>query len=537
MFSPQPAGDGFCGTNGEEPVCWGGGTPTPAVDVWARASGTCSVTMVGELQCADPSCPDMTHATFVGVNVRGDSVCGVTDEGIAWCGECAPGGAGASPRQVAQDPAQDVERRCTVDTTGTLRCRGFLEGVVLGDFAEVVAGEQQACARDVAGRVYCFGEFASAPPAGLIARAIAATRRVACAVATDGTLQCWGDPVGLDDLLSPPSGNDFVDVAMGDEHGCALRSTGELSCWGYELSGETSPPSALRLTTLTGGDCGFDTGGAYVCWGATSPRFDEVVCWDRDCRALSASAFARVTGRQPDRYDILPRDFGLITDFCTVSPEGQLSDIGGGLTGQCNAGASEFQRPPDTVSILDIASVRNAEGQVLCALTDDIQSDARSLRCWGAGFATGLSHPGFHVGTYTALSLGLDQLCALQPNGLPRCFPDGVTPAPPAVALSAIASSVGQTCGVASSDGHLVCWGNQALTPPSGAFEEVTLGNGFGCARESSGDVTCWGSSAYDAHVPPSGVRFLSIGATDTRVCGIDEDQRLRCWGEYAWNL
>ena len=537
VFSPQPAGDGFCGTNGEEPVCWGGGTPTPAVEVWARASGTCSVTMVGELQCADPSCPDMTHATFVGVNVRGDSVCGVTDEGIAWCGECAPGGAGASPRQVAQDPAQDVERRCTVDTTGTLRCRGFLEGVVLGDFAEVVAGEQHACARDVDGRVYCFGEFASAPPAGLIARAIAATRRVACAVATDGTLQCWGDPVGLDDLLSPPSGNDFVDVAMGDQHGCALRSTGELSCWGYELSGETSPPSALRLTTLTGGDCGFDTGGAYVCWGATSPRFDEVVCWDRDCRALSATASARVSGHQPDRYDILPRDFGLVTDFCTVSPEGQLSDIGGGLTGQCNAGASEFQRPPDTVSILDIASVRNAEGQVLCALTDDIQSDARSLRCWGAGFATGLSHPGFHVGTYTALSLGLDQLCALQPNGLPRCFPDGVTPAPPAVALSAIASSVGQTCGVASSDGHLVCWGNQALTPPSGSFVDVTLGNGFGCARESSGAVTCWGSSAYYAHVPPSGVRFLSIGATDTYVCGIDEDQRLRCWGEYAWNL
>jgi hypothetical protein len=58
--------------------------------------------------------------------------------------------------------------------------------------------------------------------------------------------------------------------------------TGELTCWGYELSGETSPPSALRLTTLTGGDCGFDTSGAYVCWGTPrSPRFDEVVCWDR----------------------------------------------------------------------------------------------------------------------------------------------------------------------------------------------------------------------------------------------------------------
>jgi hypothetical protein len=72
---------------------------------------------------------------------------------------------------------------------------------------------------------------------------------------------------------------------------------------------------------------------------------------------------------------------------------------------------------------------------------------------------------------------------------------------------------------------------------PAAAFEEVTLGNGFGCARAASGDVTCWGSSAYDAHVPPSGVRFLSIGATDSYVCGIDEDQRLRCWGEYAWNL
>ncbi len=539
VLSPQPAGEGYCGINGEEPVCWGGGVPLPTVDVWASASGTCSVTMAGELQCADPSCPDMGHAAFVGVNVKGDSVCGVTDEGIVWCAECAPGGAGAptSPRQVAQDPAQDVERRCTVDTTGTLRCRGFLEGVVLGDFAEVVAGEQQACARDVDGRVYCFGEFASAPPAGLLARALAATRRVTCAVAAEGTLACWGDALGLGELLSPPPGNDFVDVAMGDQHGCALRTTGELTCWGYELSGEISPPSALRLTTLTEGDCGFDTSGAYVCWGATSPRFDEVVCWDRDCRALSASAFARVTGRRPDEYDILPRDFGLITDFCTVSPEGQLSDVGSGPTGQCNAGGSDFQRPPASLPIVDIASVRNAEGQVLCAVTAEMLPNLGQLRCWGAGFAIGLSHPGLHVGTYTDVSLGLDQLCALQPNGLPRCFPDGVTPAPPAVALSAIASSVGQTCGVAISDGHLECWGNLALTPPGGAYEEVTLGNGFGCARAASGDVTCWGSSTYGAHVPPAGVRFLSIGATDTYVCGIDEDQRLRCWGEYAWNL
>ena len=70
-------------------------------------------------------------------------------------------------------------------------------------------------------------------------------------MATDGTLACWGDPLGLPNLLSPPAGSDFVDVAMGDQHGCALRTTGELHCWGYELSGEISPPSALRLTTLT----------------------------------------------------------------------------------------------------------------------------------------------------------------------------------------------------------------------------------------------------------------------------------------------
>lgn len=539
VSSPQAAGDGICGIAEELPICWGNGGSTPPPRTWAamatHPSGPCSLSMAGEVQCAATSCPDMTHASFVGLAITGDTVCGVTDEGMVWCSECAPGGVGA-PSPLRQT-AVDFDSHCSVDPSGTLRCRGFLEGVVLGDFVEVVAGEQHACARDADGRVYCFGAFATAPPSGLRARALAATRRVACAVATDGTLACWGDPLGLPNLLSPPAGSDFVDVAMGDQHGCALRTTGELHCWGYELSGETAPPGALRLATLTEGACGIDTSGAYVCWGSTEPRFDEVVCWDRGCHALNASAGARVSGSRPDVYDILPRDFGLITDHCPVSPTGQLFYTGNGNTSQCNAGGSDFERPPASLPIVDIASVRNGSGQVLCALTAEMLPNLGQLRCWGAGFAVGLSHPALHIGTYTDVSLGIDQLCALQPNGLPRCFPDGVTPAPPAVALDSIASSVGQTCGVASSDGHLECWGDLALTPPVGDFAEVTLGRGFGCARAASGDVTCWGSSTYDAHVPPTGVRFLSVAATDTYVCGIDEDQRLRCWGEYAWNL
>lgn len=539
VSSPQPAGEGLCATHEDDVVCWGDGIATPAPFEWApvadHARGACSITMAGELDCADPSCPDMSHATFMGVSVTGDTVCAVTDEGLVWCADCAmtSGGTPTPARQLAVD----FTRRCSVDVSGTLRCRGFLDGLVLGEFEEVVAGDRHACARDADGLVYCLGELASPPPAGLRARALAATRRVACAVATDGTLACWGDAQALGDLVSPPPGSDFVDVAMGDQHGCALRTNGELSCWGYELSGELSPPSALRLATLTEGACGIDTSGEYVCWGATAPRFDEVVCWDGGCRVLNASAGARVSGFRADEYDLLPRDFGLSTDACHLTPAGELFFTTNAPIGECNGGDFSSQRPPDGLTFVDITSVRNGIGQVLCGLTPEMLPNAGTLRCWGAGFAIGLSHPGLHVGTYTDVSLGVDQLCALQPNGLPRCFPDGVTPAPPAVALSAIASSVGQTCGVASSDGHLVCWGNQALTPPSGGFEEVTLGNGFGCARAASGDVTCWGSSTYGAHVPPSGVRFLSIGATDTYVCGVDEDQRLRCWGEYAWNL
>jgi len=538
VLAPQPAGDGVCGTRGDDEVCWGDGVATPTSRVWAssasHASGACHVNTDAEVECASSTCPDITDGSFVGVAIEGDTVCGVTDEGLVWCADCATGSSGqpTEPRQVAVD----FESRCSVDVYGVLRCRGFLDGVVLGDFVEVVAGERHACARDVDGRVYCFGELATPPPSGLRARAIAATRRVACAVTTTGTLSCWGDAQALGDLLSPPAGNDFVDVAMGDQHGCALRTSGEVSCWGYELSGELHPPSALRLTTLTDGACGIDTSGVYVCWDASAPRFDEVVCWGEECRALSTTASARVIGFRPDTYDLQPRDFGLITDGCRVAPDGELFYGTNAPVGECNAGEFSSRRPPDDAVILDIASTRNASGQVLCAVMDETPS-VSSLRCWGAGFAVGLSHPLQVIGAFTDVSLSVNQLCVLPTSGLPRCFPDGVTPAPPAVALDMITSTLGQTCGVARSDGHIECWGSQVITPPSGAFEEVTLGVGFGCAREADGDVTCWGSSSHDAHVPPAGVRFLSIAATDTHVCGIDQDERLRCWGDYAWNL
>ena len=60
-----------------------------------------------------------------------------------------------------------------------------------------------------------------------------------CAIATAGTLACWG--LDTDGQSSPPGGT-YTAVAAGQLHACATRTDGRVVCWGSNGHGESTVP-------------------------------------------------------------------------------------------------------------------------------------------------------------------------------------------------------------------------------------------------------------------------------------------------------
>lgn len=140
------------------------------------------------------------------------------------------------------------------------------------------------------------------------------TRSSACAILDDGALLCWGanfegqlgraDPYpGEDGLLPAPvaSALTFREVAPGQGHTCAIASDGTLWCWGRNSDGQlglgAGMPNQLRVPTQVGDrsdwarvaagqghTCAIRVDGTLWCWGedfagqvgiALGTRFDE----------------------------------------------------------------------------------------------------------------------------------------------------------------------------------------------------------------------------------------------------------------------
>ena len=214
---------------------------------------------------------------------------------------------------------------CSIDPRGALRCRGDNQFGQLGAASDVLATEDwlsvplanvvsashggpSGCAITRDGAIHCFGrglrgalgdgastERASTPVrvAGIpSARAVAVSREGhACAIATDGSVSCWGHArygqlgsTPYDDTSTPrrvqlPAA--ATRIAVGRFFSCAIVSA-EVHCWGAGNEGQLgdgrSQGSAIpvlvsgldRVTDLSLGDahaCALRDDGTAWCWG------------------------------------------------------------------------------------------------------------------------------------------------------------------------------------------------------------------------------------------------------------------------------
>ena len=68
------------------------------------------------------------------------------------------------------------------------------------------------------------------------------------------------------------------------------------------------------------------------------------------------------------------------------------------------------------------------------------------------------------------------------------------------------------------------------LTPPPGAFIQVSIGEQHACALKTDKTAACWGRGESGQLNPPDG-EFLSLAVGRSFSCGLRPDHTIACWG------
>lgn len=149
------------------------------------------------------------------------------------------------------------------------------EVLVTRPVVQIRAGARHACALDVDGRVWCWGDPAlgrlggaaggRSPNRLILPRrivTIATSQDNTCAVADDGRVHCWGSNLrgvsgaNLEAEMTIPiplmMGEELATtVGLGSFHGCFRTTTGDDYCWGWNNHGQLGDPTEMLVERFT----------------------------------------------------------------------------------------------------------------------------------------------------------------------------------------------------------------------------------------------------------------------------------------------
>ncbi|MYJ34726.1 MAG: hypothetical protein F4071_02130, partial [Acidimicrobiaceae bacterium] len=104
--------------------------------------------------------------------------------------------------------------------------------------------------------------------------------------ATDGSITCLGrNPLSANPSSANPSGvvdapaGIYIDVSVGESHGCAVATDGTIVCWGADDAGLVDAPSGTykAVSASWSHSCAIATDDTITCWGPRLPP--EGVRW------------------------------------------------------------------------------------------------------------------------------------------------------------------------------------------------------------------------------------------------------------------
>lgn len=377
---------------------------------------------------------------------------------------------------------------CFLLSVATLAaCDGVTDVDPAPDLVAVVAGSGFSCALATDGTVYCWGantkgqmgrntisemEGVGAVAGGLSFDAIAAGEQNVCGL-SGGRAYCWGDGALLDrqtpapaPVAVEPDDLSFVSVTVGGLHACGLTAVGAAWCWGQntllgggQLGDGTITPSA-RAVAVVGGLAfdQVDAGFVHTCGRAGA----GVWCWGSNYQ--SALGLADVPATAEPASVTLDAAATSIAAGAAVSCAGSTGEPrcwGFNNVGQLGRGAPGAADPvPAAVSGAgSLTGVLAAPANRLYTHICGL-SDAGRPICWGSNEAGQLGR-------------ATDETCTASD------IPCGPTPGAAETELSfgALAVSGTHTCGIAG--GTAYCWGangrGQLGAPGAGSTTPVPV--------------------------------------------------------------
>ena len=453
--------------NSNTPVTVNGATG--AVAIAGGTSHTCALLPYGTVECW-------------GYNYYGQLGNGTTNNSSTPTGVSLP--TGATARAIAAGGGHT----CALLSSGTIDCWGKNATGELGNNSTTASSTPAA--------------VNLAP--GTTATAIAAGNQHSCATLSNGAVECWGDntygelgnatttqsntPVAVTaGNALPITGTDRV--AAGTFHACALLSNGTVECWGDNNAGQlgngttnnSSTPVAVSglsgVTAIAAGEfdtCALLSYGTVECWGDNSSgELGNGTITNSSTPAgvggLSGAATAITAGH--DQHT------------CALLSNGTVRCWGNNSYGQLGNGASgtgTYSTTPVAVSGLSGATAIVAGVGHTCALLS-----TGTVECWGFNYAGQLGN-GTTTNSSTPVTVsGLSGVTAITAGDYHAC---------------ALLSNGGVECWGLNGSGQL---GNGTTTnsstpvPVSGlsGATGITAGSGHSCSVLSGGTVECWGAN------------------------------------------
>ena len=277
---------------------------------------------------------------------------------------------------------------------------------------------------------------------------VAAGGLFTCALASTGTLWCWGtnDTGELGDGTTTPHSlpnqvgawDDWTQVTTGYFHACAIRKDNSLWCWGCSNSGmlgdetgmsQSSPTQVVgpsmgwsQVSAASFHTCAVRVDGTLWCWGDSD--YGEV--GDGSTNTYNAAPAQESTGAVNWTH---VASSGSYYHTCALRMDDTLWCWGKNYSGQLGGGVSGwYHSSPQAVLMTDWAQVALG-GDHTCAIKTD-----GTLWCWGdnergqLGDGTYMDHASptqEMTGTkWAQVSGGVSHTCALRSDGTLWCWGD-----------------------------------------------------------------------------------------------------------------
>ena len=558
-------------------VCWGSYgnelTPPPA----APAGKYIAIAYGESLSYHDA----LRFSHYCAIHERGEIGGEIACWGDNAYGEAIP------PEGKFTDISASGDHTCAIRTSGAVECWGHNEyGKAVppdGNFTAVSAGYTHTCGLRTNGEIACWGSNrgyhatsnvgkANAQPGTYTA--ISAGTYHTCAIRISGELLCWGDNhEGQRDGM--PQGLDYTAVAAGTERTCASHEDGAISCWGGGRRVANISRNAGHYIAVTAGGCGLTTYGEIWCEktgrNVLAGRFSAfagscaiqqfrgtIVCW-----GSVLSGTPPLAKPAPGSYTTVSAGH---THSCGVRTDGEIECWGDNKWGKATPPAGLYWFTAVSTGA-DHSCGLSDTGVVECWGRNDKGEGGYSGKYSFTAISAGRAHtcvlhrngeitcrgenesgqaPYAPSGTYTAVSAGWDHTCVLRESGEVQCW--GVkdlddryrvrrlTFEPPKASFRAVSAGRRYACGLLTTDGRIVCWGEHGegrTSPdnllPAGSFSAISVGQ-HSCALRNNGEIECWGeNSDGQTNAPRGSFRDISVGALHT--CGVRTNGAIECWG------